>query len=166
VKLPTTKRDAPVAIWRRWGLTIQPANDIAEAMLRTLKSGDEFVGRFQRKRSLKQLRLWWGLMRLLVDHGEFPSLESASDATKIASGHTQILIFPDTGEAVMLPLSISFGSLPQDEFQRVFEVALEVICSRWIIGVGKETLQKEVFRAIDGPSAIGERIIKSERKTS
>ena len=160
MKPPTTKRDAPVAIWRRWGLAIRPANDIAEAMLRGLKEGEEFVGRFSKPRSLKQLRLFWGLMRLLVDHAQFPTLEAASDATKIAIGHCQTLVFPDTGEVVMLPLSISFAALSQDEFQRIYQAMLDVICARWIVGVGKEALEREVWRAIDGPGAIGERIIK------
>lgn len=159
MKLPTTKRDAPVAVWRRWGLAIRPANDIAEAMLRGLKEGEEFVGQFAKPRSLKQLKLWWGLMRLLVDHGQFPSLEAASDATKIGAGHCQTLVFPDTGEVLMLPLSISFAALAQDEFQHIFGSALDVICSRWIVGVGKAALEQEVWNAIDGPGRYGDRVL-------
>jgi hypothetical protein len=158
MKLPTTKRDAPAAVWRRMGLAIRPANDIAEAMLRGLKIDEEFVGYFRRPRSLKQLKLWWSLMKLLVDHDQFPSLEAASDATKVAIGHCEVIIFPDSGEVLMIPRSISFSALRQDEFNLLFESALTVITERWIRGVGSDALRSEAWNMIDGPGRVGDRV--------
>jgi hypothetical protein len=127
-----THRDKPQAIWKRRGRSILPANDEAEAIMRSIKDGTECIGAFQTIRSTRQLRLYWGLMRLLVDNGIFPSLESASDATKIGAGHTDMRVMPDTGEVAFVPRHINFGSLSQAEFNEVFQQALAVICERWI----------------------------------
>lgn len=134
-------------------------NEEAEAMLRGFKSGELFTGRFVRKRSLKQLRLWWGLMAILRDHGVFPTKESASDATKVACGHCDTMILPGSGQAIFVPRSIAFESLAQSVFNPIFAAALDVICQRWI-PTDAETLRRRVFEAIDGPgkAALGERV--------
>jgi hypothetical protein len=149
-------RQAP-AVWMRHGMVIRPTSEEADAMLRSFKSGDQFIGRFRKARSIKQNRLWWGLMRILVDHGVFPLIEAASDATKIACGHVEIRVIPDTGEVHMVPRSIAFESLSQADFNPIMEAGLDVVCSRWIKGVEKEALRREIFAAIDGPARIGER---------
>lgn len=125
-----TNRNKPLPIWQRRNGGLFPANDLAEAALASVK--DECIAEPRTVRSLRQLRLYWGLMRLLADNSIFPSLESASDATKIAAGHTEMRFFPDTGEVVFVPRSINFGSLSQPEFNEVFQQALAVICERWI----------------------------------
>ena len=143
-------------IWRRRGAGLYPANDEATAALLSIKQEKEVVGSFHGVRSTKQLKLWWALMGLLVDAGCFPIKEAASDATKTACGHFDVLIYPDTGETQLRPRSIRFESLPQDEFNPIFEAALDVICTRWI-PADADDLRAEVFAAIDGPAAIGTR---------
>lgn len=145
------------AVWMRHGMTILPMSEEADAMLRSFKTGDQFVGRFRKARSVKQLRLWFGLMHILVDHGVFPMIEAASDMTKIACGHVDIRISPDTGEVHMVPKSIAFESLSQADFNPIMQAAIDVVCQRWI-GVSTETLRREIFAAIDGPARIGERV--------
>ena len=56
-------------VWTRKGMAIVPMNDAAFEMLRGFQSGELFTGSFHRKRSLRQLRLWWGLMTILVESG-------------------------------------------------------------------------------------------------
>ncbi len=152
-----SKKDAPQAIWTRAGMTIRPVNDIAEAMLRSRKSGEDFIGTFRNPRSLKQLRLWWGLMNILVEHNIFALPEAASRAVKIATGHCDELIMPDTGQVFLVPQSIAFESLAQDKFNPIMAAAIEVICQRWI-PTDATTLRREVFKALDPPGAQGERI--------
>jgi hypothetical protein len=153
-----SRTDTPQAIWARDGLTIRPANDVASAMLLSIKDGNQFIGKFRGVRSIKQLRLWWGLMAILVDHDIFPLQEAASRAVKIACGFTEFTILPDTGEVYYSPKSIAFESLKQHEFNEVMRAAINVICRRWLEGVNSDDLRKEVWRALDPPGAQGERI--------
>lgn len=125
-------RDKPVAIWQRIGGVLFPANEQASAALASVRDHGECIAEPRTIRSTQQLRLYWGLMRLLADNSIFPSLESASDATKIAAGHTDMRVMPDTGEVMFVPRRINFGSLSQAEFNEVFQQALAVICERWI----------------------------------
>jgi hypothetical protein len=158
-------RDKPVPIWKRRGRSILPANDEAEAVMRSIKDGSECIGDFKTIRSVPQLRLWWSLMRLLVDNGIFPSLESASDATKIGAGHVDMRFFPDTGEEMFVPRHINFGSLSQAEMNEVFQQALAVICDRWI-GVDRDDLLAQVEEMLTPPEhrALGYRVMRKPRR--
>ena len=147
------------AVCVRKGLAFYPANQEAEALLRSIKSGTEVLTSFRRPRSLKQLKLWWCLMGLLVDGDIFPSKEVASDATKIAAGHVDMFVMPDTGEAIMRPKSIAFESLSHQKFCEIFERAIEAICERWMRGVTRTALKTEIFAAIDGAARPGDRVI-------
>lgn len=138
-------------------MSIVPMNDAALDMLRGFSSGDLFTGSFHRKRSLRQLRLWWGLMSILVDHQIFPTKEAASDAVKVSCGHVDTLILPGSGQAFFVPRSIAFESLAQAKFNPIFQAALDQICARWI-KTGSKDLRREVYAAIDGPARIGERV--------
>lgn len=152
-----SKTDSPQAIWTRAGMTIRPVNDVAEAMLRSKKSGEEFTATFRSKRSFRQLRLWWGLMNILVDHDIFAMPEAASRAVKIACGHCDELIMPDTGQVFLVPRSIAFESLAQHEFNPIMKAAIDKICERWI-PTDATTLWDEVCAALDPPDAIGKRV--------
>lgn len=146
-------------IWTRHGMSIKPMNDAALEMLRGFPSGELFTGSFHRKRSLKQLRLWFGLMQILVDHQIFPTKESASDAVKVAAGHVDMMILPGSGQTVFIPRSIAFESLSQDRFNPIFQAALDQICARWLPGA-PAALKREVYAAIDGPARLGDRVIE------
>lgn len=136
-----------------------PANDVAEAAFASLKEGHEYLGDFHGARSLDQLRLWWRLCGILVEHGIFPSKEAASDIIKIACGHVDMRIVPDTGEVSWLPKSIAFESLAQHEFNEIINAAIDTILSRWCQGWDRDALRAEVFDAIDPPEkrALGRR---------
>lgn len=152
----------PRAIWRRKGNAVVAANEVAEAMLASLKEDVDYVGEIHGARSIKQLRLYWGgLMKILVDHDIFPSLVSASDSTKIAAGFIdEPLIMPDTGQVFLRPASIAIGSLPQHEFNEFLDKAIDVVVRRWLPGSTHEEIRREVFAVLDPPEkrALGERI--------
>jgi len=136
------------AIWKRKGRSMVPANESADDMLKSIKPDQEVIGNFHGVRSVKQLRLYWGLMRVLVDQDIFPSLESASIATKIACGHVETAIMPDTGEIAIMPKHINFQSMPPDKFNRFFEVAIHTVVDRWLAGNTYDQVRTEVEKMI------------------
>jgi hypothetical protein len=145
------------AIWARKGLALYPASEDAEAQLRSLKSGQEVMVAIKTPRSLKQLRLWWLLMGLLVDADLFPTKEVASNETKIACGHCDMGVVPDTGEVRIYPKSIAIESMAHVPFCTLFEAAINVISARWMQGVTREAIKREIYATIDGPQRVGER---------
>ncbi len=148
------------AIWRKFGRALVPASDEAYEMLHLMGDRSECLGEFKFPRNLRQLRLWWALMGILVDHGLFEIDEAASDATKIATGHATMVIMPDTGKVNMKPKSIAFQSMKQADFNKFMKAAINVICARWLPDWNDEALEREVFAIVDGPSAIGQRVIR------
>lgn len=141
----------PKAIWRRVGDAMFPDNEDARRALSSLKDGGCYLGEFHGARSLKQLRLFWGLMAMLVEHEIFPARQAACDAVKIATGHVDTYIMPDTGEAFLIPKSIAFESLKQAEFTEFMDAAIKVIVRRWLPGA-EEDLRQEFFDALEDPA--------------
>ena len=125
--------------------------------MRSLPPGKEVLVSVRTVRSIRQLRLYWALMNLLVEFNLFPSREAASDTVKIASGHVDMRVMPVTGEVHMIPKSISFESLPQAEFNEIFETMLNVICERWLTGTAPAELRREAYAMMDGPQRVGDR---------
>lgn len=141
------------AIWKKRGRAILPANDAAEDEWRSMQDGGSFMASFKSlsARSLEQMRLYWGLMGILVEHEIFPDRDSASDVLKIASGHCDIRIDPHTGQVWMTPKSIAFAKLGQPEFNQILDRMIDIIVRRYLAGTDAEALRAEVFAAIDGP---------------
>lgn len=148
------------AIWKKQGPAMFPANAAASDAFRAMKNRSEFSGVFKSHsaRSLFQIRLYWGLMQILVEHQIFPSVEAASDVMKIASGHCDLRVNPIDGQVFMIPRSIAFDSIDQHEFNLIFEGMVDVIVARYLTGVDREELRTEVFKALDPPNAIGQRV--------
>jgi hypothetical protein len=153
------KNSKPKAVWRRQGRAVVPANDIAEDMLASLKDGTDYIGDIHGVRSVKQLRLWWGLCEILVENGVFQSREAASDIVKIACEHVDMRIDPCDGKVTYVPKSIAFESLAQHEFNEILNRAIDKIIERWCQGWDREALLQQVFDAIDTPEkrALGRR---------
>lgn len=139
-------------LWRRQGDAILAANDVAREHVRALVDGQTYMASwpFRTKRNLKQLRLWFSLMNLMVEHDLFPTVRAAHIATKIATGHFDIVVAPDTRKQVLVARSIAFDNLSQEDFNSLFGAALKVITERWMKGVDMAELRMEAYRRIDG----------------
>ena len=68
-----------------------------------------------------------------------------------------MMVFPDTGEVYLIPMSIAFASMTQAAFSEFMDAAINVIVARWLQGTDAEQLRREVFAVLDGPAAIGTR---------
>lgn len=96
-------------------------------------------------RNPKQHRLvFGGLLRVLVDHGEFPSIDAALLALKYATGLVDSVVIDRDGKTALIPKSISFANMKQTEFQEWFDAAVKVVVTKWLPGVSSETLRNEI----------------------
>ncbi len=148
--------------WRKSGLHLVPACESTSEYLRDLSQGQIIMGTLKREgeRNLKQFRMFWVLMSVLVSHHLFETAGQAAMAVKIALGHVDMVSMPDDGECHLIPRSISFEKMDGDEFHEFFKNAITVICQRWMQGTSDEELAAHVYEIIDGPekSSLGKRI--------
>lgn len=143
----------------RRGMGMFPVDDDGEELIRAVKDGAECMGEFRPARHPKQHRLFFALLKLLVDNAEqFETIDQALVAIKVATHEVDEVIDAATGQVFYTLRSIAFESMPQDRFNRFFNRALFVITERWLIGTGVEELRREAYRLIDGLAAIGERV--------
>ena len=141
-------------MWRRFGTTIIPENDVACDATLELAEGVTYIASwpFTRPRRPAQLRAWWALCHIMHEHGIFPTAESAHITLKIACGHFDTHIMPDTGECVLVPRSIAFQSLKQEDWRPIFQAALRIVVERFMPGV---TI-KELFDEAKARSGISD----------
>lgn len=137
------------AIWRRHGLTMVPASDTALEDVLSVKEGELCIlGRVRRPRSIKQLRLFWGLVEYVL----------ANDESYTDKGKESVRwdIFEVLGEMEELkdrfgatrrrPRSIAFESMKASEFNDLFSRSIDVVC-RWTGNQPKE-VRDHVFEMV------------------
>jgi hypothetical protein len=104
-------------------------------------------------RNPKQHKLvFGGLLKVLVDHGEFPSIDAALLELKYQTGLIDYVVTRQDKdgnpiETRIVPKSISFANMPQAPFQEWFEAAIKVVVSKWL-PVASETLRNEIYAAL------------------
>jgi hypothetical protein len=141
------------AVFRKSGLSsLTPVDHAAVHALSKIKPDQQVLCEIKRPRNIRQHRLWWALMQKIADNmdGDF-SAETVCQVIKIRAGHVQV-VRTRTGE-VFIPKSISFGSMPQDEFSAFMERAIGVICTDILPGLSSDDLRREISEIISGQGA-------------
>ena len=104
---------------------LAPVDDDGLNALAKIPQGELVTVELTRPRNPRWHNMYWHLCGLLLDNsdGQYgPTKESVSDFLKIAVGHVA-----DNGE----PLSISFGSMEQTEFEAFYASVCDVVATLW-----------------------------------
>lgn len=120
-----------------------PLTPLGSAMLATIPIGEEIDIKIARERSLPQHKLFWALLEHVAKASAFETPEKLLAAIKLRLGRYDLLAMPN-GKVVPVPQSISFGKMPQDEFRKFFDQAVELICAEVVPGADKDGLLAEV----------------------
>ena len=131
-----------------------PADDDAQDVLSKLEKGKEVLVEVRAPRRIRQHKLFFGLLNLLVENsGAFINVEDALKRVKIACGEVDELIDADTGQVFYTLRSIAFASMDQTRFSALFDLAVKVIAERStgrLVGVqiiGREDAGKRIDAA-------------------
>lgn len=128
----------PKGLWRREGNVAVPADARSLAFLQARKEGVAFIADTNGARNPKQLNLWWALCALVCEAEDIPSPEKVSNDLKIALGHVDTHV--DRNNNVhLIPKSIAFESMSQEEFDQLFKAAVNVIVG-WLSSSLKDVL--------------------------
>jgi hypothetical protein len=103
------------------------------------------------RRNPKQHRLAWALASKLVDGCDFlHDSEEAMTYLKYKTKHVKVVMDQKTGKSFVMPKSISFASMTQEQFSRFLNRAIYVVCSEIIPGLPEKTLRAELLAMVGG----------------
>jgi hypothetical protein len=136
------KPDLECRVFTRKGNTLIPADIHAEEMFNTIKNGKDVILRVFKPRNVQHHRKLFAVLNCVVENSEkYNDVEELLIIVKLAVGYATVVQGMD-GEMYRVPRSISFSSMPQDEFDRFFPRAVYVLSK--LSGITEEVLLKEV----------------------
>lgn len=94
-------------------------------------------------RSLPQLRLYWPWLRKIIENSPHLVSERAlHNMLLLGCGVVETMIDMD-GNTLVIPSSISFDAMSQEEFDRYFERAQQIVSEKILPGVNLKSLMNE-----------------------
>lgn len=128
-------------MWR--GGALWPSDRFADEFCAKLKDGSEILLSARRPRNVAHHRKLFALLRKVTDNTDRWANETVLlDDLKLATGLFTTRVSALTGMPYPVPASISFASMPQDEFARWYERAVVVLAE--ILGCTPDELDGEV----------------------
>lgn len=138
------------AVFIRQGFTLVPTDDVGREALAKLKIGQKAMVEVRSARNPEHHRMLFAVLRVVVDNSDtYPSEEALLDTLKIAAGHTETRMTLD-GRAFIVPKSIAFESMSQEDFRGFFDKSIAIITTRIIPGLGKKELLDHVEEILRG----------------
>ena len=136
---------------RRIAEGLIPLDADGRGILSAIKPGADVLIDVRTARSIKQLRLFWGLMTLLADNCDaFTDKDDAGEQIKMDVGAVDWKVHRRTGMRFGTPRSIAFESMPQHKFNRFLERVFYVIEANYMPG-SSDALREQLYEIIDGP---------------
>lgn len=152
------------AAFIRKGDGMFPLDDDGLAMVRAVQPGKAVMGEFKGARNPRQHRLFFALMKVLVDNTPaewfMGDTEIARRAILTDTREFTLWVHPITGEVRQELNSMKYESMTQEHFNRFFNRALYVICNDYLKGADMDAVRQEVYAMVDGDerASLGPRI--------
>lgn len=128
-------------------------DDAATAVLRKIKVGDVVRVEVRRPRNLSAHRRFFALVNLVYTNSEkFPSPDVARRVLTCRAGHALPYIIESTGEVLLIPESISFANMDQDEFDAFWQRVVKVVCDEILPGVTEADIEAEILSCVGAAS--------------
>lgn len=125
---------------KRIGYALLPAEREAAKALEKTPLDRPFTIRLWRERSHEQNALYWRCLERVVEAtGKWRTPEELHLALKVATGYVDKVRLVD-GRLVLVPGSIAFDKMGQDEAQRYYDAALRILCEEIMGGCTVEEL--------------------------
>jgi hypothetical protein len=120
---------------RRLGHALVPADPQSARLVQRLPEEGIVEARVQRRRSHAALALYWAVLERVVEAtGRWRTPEELHNALKIATGRIDKVRLLD-GRLVLVPGSIAFDAMSQDEAERYYEAAYRIVCDEIMGGI-------------------------------
>lgn len=132
---------------------LRPIDTAGEEVISNMGNGEIVSVEIKRPRNVGHHRKLFALLGLVADnHPTYTNVDLVLAAVKIELGHVDILERPN-GERVPLPRSISFAKMDQSAFDAFYDGVVKLIVTRFLPGVNRADLEREVNEIILGRRA-------------
>lgn len=132
---------------------LSPADDHARKVLGKIALGATVGVEYRQPRNGPMHKRYWALMQMILNNSEqYGSVEQVSDHVKCLSGHCTVVCSQKTGEALLVPKSISFSNMDQAEFEDFWDRVVKVIVEHILPGVTVPQIEEELLQLIGGAS--------------
>lgn len=130
-----------------------PGDAEAGAAFAKMKDGAGYLVSLHRPRNLSHHKKLFALLNLVQDNTDrWPTVETLLDDLKISTGLFETRVNAVTGIPYVVAKSISFASMPQDEFEQWFGRAVDLICKQ-VLDMDREYLLAEIGDVLAGRRA-------------
>ena len=111
----------------RFGKHLVASDHEAEEAVKKISQGECVLVDLKRPRNLAHLRKYWSLINLVQENQEkYPNKEHLHIAVKLAAGWYEPWVMLD-GTTALVPKSIAFDKMSQDEFNVFYREAVAAI---------------------------------------
>lgn len=138
------------AVFRKRGRALVPVDREGLDILSTIRDERDVIVEVRQARHPKHHRLFYAILKFIVEHTEFDSIEAAKSAIKVACGEVDPVIDPESGKIFWTVRSISYAAMDQTRFSAFFDRACRVITERWMPpGTTPDSVRAEIEAMIE-----------------
>jgi hypothetical protein len=137
----------------REGQKLAAADPMSLEGIESIRHKETVTAAIRRSRNPAHHRKYWALVGAVFPHQQYYTTQKElSNALKVATSYFE------TGRTIegipyMIPKSISWASMPQDEFEQFYDKAVEVILTRILPAVNRDDLLDQVNQILEGRNA-------------
>lgn len=119
--------------------------------LETMKAGKWLRFEWSSPRHGKHHRKLMALFQLITENSEtYDTVAKALVAVKLCVGHFDLMIDPTTGEIGKVPRSISYESMPQEEFDVFYNSAIDAVLQHILSTMDRATADRLLDMIVEG----------------
>lgn len=119
--------------------------------LETMKPGTWLRMEWSRPRNGGHHRKLFALLQLVAENSEvYDTPEKALVAVKLVSGYADPIVHPETGEFIMVPRSIAYDAMEQDEFEQFYSAAIDGVLQHILPQMDRATADRLVDMIVSG----------------
>lgn len=145
-------KDRPPIFMVRRGSFLQPETPLDGELLAEYPAAKRLRVALTQPRSNPHLRLYWSMLRLVVDNLDTPvTTEALHEWVKLKCG-VSVAIPLRSGAVDHVPGSVAFDKMDQDQFNRFFDRAMGLIVEHLIPGLSKGRLESEARAMLGWPA--------------
>ena len=122
-----------------------PYDESSKEIWNKYKLNEVYRADIVKPRELTSLRRYWALVNMVYSNSDqFSSTECLHQYLKIRCGHCTPITNKLTGEVFLVPNSISFSTLDEVEFQKVWKSIVDIICNEILPGITDVEIEYEL----------------------
>lgn len=126
-----------------------PFDDAGQAAHAATPLGAIVKAKITRPRNVGHHRKYWAVLNAIHPHQElYPTPGLLHAAVKAALGYADTIKLD--GKVVVVPRSIAFDAMDQDEFEKFWDRFMALVSTRIIPGIDRRDLEREVADIVNG----------------